>query len=173
MSYRSIRPGEVFEFWLESATEQNDNVAKKRKKKTKKQKRRRKGLSRWRWRQQRIKSTDIFGFKLFFYFLSTDCLFPAETHRYSTDTIWFGSSLSYISASRGKKKTCGKMRPNAVPKDQVFDIMFVQWIWKKFHSWNHDSSTCHKGVLIWWKELMNLELWWATLDSSAVGTLTR
>ena len=40
----------------------------------------------------------------------------------------------------------------------MFDIIPVQWIWKKLHSWNHDSSTCHKGVLIWWKELMNLEL---------------
>ena len=113
MSYKSIRPGEVFEFRLESATEQNDNVAKKRKKKTKKQKRRRKGLSRWRRRQQRIKSTDIFGFKLFFYFLSADCLFPAETHRYSTDMIRFGSSLSCISVSRGKKKHvagCGPTR---------------------------------------------------------------
>ena len=87
MSYRPIRPGEVFKYWPESATEQNGNAVKKKEEEDEEaKKKKKKGLSRWRLR---IKSTSIFGLKFFFFFLPADFLFPAETHRYSADTAWF------------------------------------------------------------------------------------
>ena len=47
MSYRPIRPGEVFKFWPESATEQNGNTAKKKEEEdeeAKKKKKKKKGV---------------------------------------------------------------------------------------------------------------------------------
>ena len=64
VSYRPIRPGEVFKYRPESATEQNGNAAKKKEEEDEEaKKKKKKGLSRWRLR---IKSTSIFGFKFFF-----------------------------------------------------------------------------------------------------------
>ena len=49
MSYRPIRPGEVFKYRLESTTEQNGNAAKKKEeedKEAKKKKKKKKGVKR-------------------------------------------------------------------------------------------------------------------------------
>ena len=95
MSYRPIRPGEVFKYRPESATEQNGNAAKKKEEEDEEaKKKKKKGLSRWRLR---IKSTSIFGFK-FFFSSYRPISFSRPKH---TDIRLIRSDLSRVGASRG------------------------------------------------------------------------
>ena len=95
MSYRPIRPREVFKYRPESATEQNGNAAKKKEEEDEEaKKKKKKGLSRWRLR---IKSTSIFGFKIFFSSYRPISFFRPK----HTDIQLIPPNLSRIDASRG------------------------------------------------------------------------